>query len=147
MLKKLFAGFVTTICGLSLIGMTSAQWGVGQQNSFTDSTVWGNTQNVNVIGAGTGQQDSFGNVVRWFINWVLGIMALIALVILLRWGFQMVTAAGNEDKYKAGFTILKQAALGLALIGVAWFIISLIFFVIEIAGRWGENSGGNTLSQ
>jgi len=47
----------------------------------------------------------------------------------------MVTAAGNEDKYKAGFTILKQAALGLALIGVAWFIISLIFFVIEIAGR------------
>jgi hypothetical protein len=65
------------------------------------------------------------------VNWVLGILALIALLILMYGGFQMVTAAGDEKKYEAGFTILKQAAQGLILIGVAWFIISMVFWLIN----------------
>ena len=36
-------------------------------------------------------------------------LALIALVILIRGGFQMVTAAGDDAKYKKGFKILQQA--------------------------------------
>ncbi|MEI7558636.1 MAG: hypothetical protein WCJ45_07785 [bacterium] len=51
-----------------------------------------------------------------FINWMLGMLALIALVILLRGGFQMVTAAGDDAKYKKGFKILQQAAIGLVFI-------------------------------
>jgi hypothetical protein len=60
-------------------------------------------------------------------------LALITLCILLWWGFQMVTAAGDEKKYDAGFTYVKQAAGWLAMIGVAWFIVSIIFFVIKLA--------------
>jgi hypothetical protein len=59
-------------------------------------------------------------------------LALIALVLLLWWGFQMVTAAGDDKKYDAWFTILKQAAFGLIMIGVAWFVVSIIFFVINL---------------
>jgi hypothetical protein len=40
-----------------------------------------------------GQQDAFVNVVKSAINWLLGILALIALIILLYGGFLMVTAA------------------------------------------------------
>ena len=76
--------------------------------------------------------DAFVNVVKGAVNWVLGILALIALLVVMWGGFQMVTANGDEGKYTMGFTILKQAAIGLVLIGVAWFIISIIFFVIEI---------------
>ena len=64
------------------------------------------------------------------INWILGILAFIALIVLLWWGFQMVTAAGSEDRYKKWFTILKQAAIWLLFIGLAWLIVSLIFAVI-----------------
>lgn len=43
----------------------------------------------------------------------------------------MVTAAGDDGKYKAGFKILKQAGVGLLFIGLAWLFVSLIFFVIQ----------------
>jgi preprotein translocase subunit Sss1 len=44
----------------------------------------------------------------------------------------MVTSAGDEEKYTAGFTILKHAATGLILIGIAWFIVSIIFWLVNI---------------
>lgn len=78
------------------------------------------------------KNDTLVNVIKGAINRVLGILALIALVILLWWGFQMVTANGDDGQYKMGFTLLKQAAGGLAMIGVAWFLISIIFFVITL---------------
>jgi hypothetical protein len=62
----------------------------------------------------------------------LGILALVALVILIWGGFQMVTAAGNETQYKKGFKILQQAAIGLIFIGASWLIISLIFYIINL---------------
>ncbi|MBS8122367.1 pilin [Candidatus Vampirococcus lugosii] len=88
---------------------------------------------VGVEGAGSQFDESFLGVVKSFVNWVLGIMSLIALIVLLWGAFQMVTAAGNEEKYGKGFTILKQAAIGLILMGVAWFIVSIIFSVIATA--------------
>jgi hypothetical protein len=70
------------------------------------------------------------DVVKTFINYALGLLALIALGVLLYGGFQMVTAAGDDGRYKAGFTILKQAAIGLAFIALAWIVVRFIFFVI-----------------
>ena len=61
---------------------------------------------------------------------MLGMLALVALVILLRGGFQMVTAAGDDGKYKKGFKILQQAAIGLVFIGVSWLVVSVIFWLI-----------------
>jgi hypothetical protein len=51
------------------------------------------------------------DVVKSFINWLLGLLSLISLVILLYGGFNMVTAAGDDGKYKKGFKILQQAAV------------------------------------
>ena len=144
MLKKLVMWAVVSVFTLGTIGMASAQFVRGTNSILDPVGDTGETENLELIGAGSGQWDSFANVVRGFINWTLGILALLALIILLRGGFQMVTAAGDEEKYKKWFTILKQAALWLAMIGVAWFIISLIFFVINIAGRGGENTSGST---
>jgi len=72
------------------------------------------------------------DVIKSFINWVLGLLSLIALVILLYGWFKMVTAAGDEGKYKEGFKILKQAGIWLAVIGLSWFVVSIIFWII-----WG----------
>ena len=72
------------------------------------------------------------------VNWILGMLALIALIICLWGGFQMVTAAGDDGKYKKGMTILKQAAIGLIIIGVAWLFVSVIFWAI-----WTLSAGGD----
>lgn len=81
--------------------------------SFGDATA---TSNIGIAGTGTAQGGKLIDVIKSFINWMLGILALIALVILLRGGFQMVTAAGDDAKYKKGFKILQQAAIGLVFI-------------------------------
>ncbi len=73
-------------------------------------------------------------IIKSFINWVLGMLGLIALVVLIRGGFQMVTAAGNEEKYKSGFTILKQAAVWLTFIWLSFFMVSMIFRLLGTVG-------------
>ncbi len=70
------------------------------------------------------------SVIKRFINWVLWLLSLITLVIVLFGWFKMVTAAGDEWKYKEWFKILKQAWIWLAVIGLSWFIVSIIFRVI-----------------
>jgi hypothetical protein len=42
---------------------------------------------------------------------MLGMLATIALVICLYAGFLMVTAAGDDGRYKKGMGILKQAGI------------------------------------
>lgn len=120
-LRALFAGAIA-LMWLWLAGITSttsAQFSPGNQIG---------------IGVPGTDQDQGGNllqVVKNFINWVLGILGFITLVVLLYGGFQMVTAAGDEDKYNSGFKILKQAGIWLVFVWLAWFVISIIFFLIN----------------
>lgn len=71
-------------------------------------------------------------IIQRAINRVLGILWLIALIILLYGGFLMLTAAGNDEKYNKWFTILKHTAIGLAFIGISRFIVSMIFYLVDI---------------
>ena len=118
--------------------------GITTQNPYVQKADWGETEDVKLIWTWTSKEDSFITVVKWAVNWVLGILALIALLYLM-WGwFQMVTSGGDDDKYGAWFTILKHGATGLILIGVAWFIISIIFWLVNVttdgAGTaWSES--------
>lgn len=89
-----------------------------------------------------GKEDALITVIKNTVNRGLGSLALIALIILMYGGFLMVIAAGDEEKYKKGFTILKQAAVGLILIGLAWFVISMVFWLINLTAdqAWSASS-------
>lgn len=88
--------------------------------------------------------DRIIGVVKGAVNWILGILALIMLILVIRWWFQMLFANGDSWKYTAWFTILKNAAIGLAIVGLAWMIISIIIFVIELttSNAWPAGTGG-----
>jgi len=73
---------------------------------------------------------AFLDTVKNAINWILWILATIALVICLYGWFKMVTAAGDEKKYKDGLNVLKYAAIWLAIIGLSWMIVSVIFWFV-----------------
>lgn len=127
-----------------MTGITFAQGDYTVNSAFSSETFGtnaGKTSGIGVGGAGTDQKGGFIGVVKNFINWVLGILSLITLVLLLWGGFQMVTAAGDDNKYQAGFKILKQAAIGLAFIALAWFMVSIIFWIISGTGA-GANPNG-----
>jgi hypothetical protein len=119
---------------MMVLGTSAQAAGVfkdADNNMFLDATKKGHSDDVAVQWTWTWQKEWLIDVVRNVVNRVLGILALIALIILLWWGFQMVTSAGDEGKFDNWFKILKNAAFGLVMIWVAWFVVSLIFFVIN----------------
>lgn len=72
------------------------------------------------------------------INWIMWILATIALVICLYGGFKMITAGGDEKKYGDGLKVLKQAAIWLAIVWLSWMIVSIIFWFIGTLW-WKDN--------
>ena len=102
----------------------------------TEYKFWINPQNVVEIKgiAGTDkpvdQKNQLETVIKNAINWVLWILSLIVFILLLWWGFQMVTANWDDKKFSAGMTILKQAAIWLGFIAVSWLLVSMIFRVL-----------------
>lgn len=73
--------------------------------------------------------------IKTTINWLLGILATVAVAICLYGGFLMMTSAGDEKKYEKGLTVLKYAAIGLAIIGLSWIIVSAVFWFVNL--QWG----------
>jgi len=127
------ASIQTTNAAKSLIG-----WELWEWDTNTDYT-WQITKYNPWAWTDQFRKDSFIVTIRNFINRVLWLLSLIALAICLRWGFQMLTASGDETKYKKWFTILKQAWFGLAVIALAWLIVSVIFRVINLSTwSWTE---------
>lgn len=68
-----------------------------------------------------------GNV----INYVLGIVGSLALVMFIYGGIVWMTAAGNEKSIDKGKNILMWAALGLAVIFLSY---ALTRFVLQVIG-------------
>ena len=81
---------------------------------------------------------AFLDTLKNAINWLLWILASIALVICLYGWFLMVTAAGDEKKYEKWLGVLKYAAIGLAIIGLSWLIVSVVFRFIGNVSGWNN---------
>lgn len=110
----------------------------GQASNITQS--WnGVTSNsavqggINVAGGtDTDQGDNIIGVIKNLINYLLGFLGLIALVMLLYAGFQLVTARDDAEKYNVALGTFKNAALGIGVIGISWFLVTFIFFVFGL---------------
>lgn len=132
-MKILFSLFMFAwlfwVLGVYTNSWYAIEWWFGDTEWVKSTKGW---DNVKVYWASDAKNDdSLITTIKKFINWALGILALITLIILLWWWFQMLLAAGDESKFKKGWTILKQAAIALAFIAFSWLIVSLIFYVIS----------------
>lgn len=76
--------------------------------------------------------DGLEVVIQSFINTFLAALWIIALIVLIRWGIKMLTAAGNEDKYNSWFKYIKNAFIGLFIIWLSRFIVSFIFWAVNL---------------
>ena len=57
-------------------------------------------------------------------------LAIIAVLYLLWWGFQILTAGGDEEKVTKGKTIIIQSGLGLLVIFLANSIVQWIIGIL-----------------
>ncbi len=65
-------------------------------------------------------------VVARIINFALGFLGVIAVVLILFAGFKWMTSAGNEDKVGEAKQMLGAAVIGLIIILAAWAVTNFI---------------------
>ena len=70
------------------------------------------------------------NLMKWFMNYLLWLVGLIALGYLIVNGFITLTAGDNEERSARWMKWIRVAALAIAWLALSWFLLSLIFFLI-----------------
>jgi glucose uptake protein GlcU len=76
---------------------------------------------------------TFKNILNTIIPIILGFSGLIAMVYIIVGGYQIATAAGNEETVKNGRKTLTNAIIGLVII-----ILSYVIVTIVVNGAFGN---------
>lgn len=121
-IKKLWLAFVAIMIWCNITqNHTLATWFWDTIGVSWIETIW-TKQN---------QGNSLLHTIQTAINWILWILATITLCLVLYAGFLMLISWGDSKKYDQWVTIIKNAAIWLAIIAASWLIVSLIFYVIN----------------
>lgn len=87
-----------------------------------------------VTGTEGGSDLAISAVVGNVINLVLSALGTIAVLLILYAGYLWMTAGGNEDQISKSKTIIKQVAVGLIVLSLAYAIVSFVVNQISTAG-------------
>ncbi len=83
----------------------------------------------------TQAQTAVDNVIKTIsdvINWVLGLLALIALIILIYTGVKMLINSGDDKAISEWYKTAKNIFIALLFIGASWLIVQFIFYIIKL---------------
>lgn len=69
---------------------------------------------------------NIATTINSLVNYLLGFLALIAVIFAIYWGFQILTAGWDDGKVKKWKTTLINAVLGLFVIWISWALVSWI---------------------
>jgi hypothetical protein len=72
------------------------------------------------------------------INWCLWILATVVLCFCMYWWFKMLTSGWDSKWYDAGWKILKNALIWLAIILLAWMIVSVVLWFVATLSDWNQ---------
>ncbi len=75
------------------------------------------------------------------INWALGLLAIIAVALIIYGGYYWLTAAGNEERITKAKKIILNTVIGLVIILLAWAIVN---FIIQTTSNVSNGDGGST---
>ena len=77
---------------------------------------------------GLGTADLEQTVIN-IVQWALGLLALVAVVMIIIGGFKWITAAGNEEKIESAKKLISAAVIGLIIVLLAW---AIVIFVVGV---------------
>ena len=66
------------------------------------------------------------------LQWALGLLALVAVVMIIAGGFMWMTAGGNEEKIEKAKKLISAAVIGLIIVLLAW---AIVIFVVGVTGN------------
>ncbi|MFC1687070.1 Ig-like domain-containing protein, partial [Patescibacteria group bacterium] len=69
---------------------------------------------------------SLENTVIRIVQWALGLLALVAVIVIMYGGFIWMTAGGNEEKIAQAKKIITRAVVGLIIVLLSWAIVIFV---------------------
>ena len=82
--------------------------------------------------ANSGWVNSLLLTIKTAVNRVLGLLAFIALLFLLYWGFKILIAGTDDKAVSDAVKIVKNAAYGILFIALSWIIVTFIFYIAAV---------------
>lgn len=116
LIQKARLGLVT-IVGSGLYGFNT----VMAQSGFLSET-----DNPGKVAAATGGETSVRALILTIVNFFLGFLGLIAVLMIIYGGVLIVTSAGDPEKAKKGKQILMYAAIGIVIILLSFAFVATI---------------------
>lgn len=136
MKKFLALVFVTAVWFMNFVmGITFADQSFLKQNLTNAPKVPGLENWVSSYDVKTQAQSSIDNIIKMIsgiINWVLGLLALISLIILIYTGVRMLLNSGDDKAVEAWYKTAKNVFIALLFIGASWIVVQAIFYVIKL---------------
>ena len=93
------------------------------------------SDNPQAVSAATGGQGSVRSLALSIVNFFLGFLGLIAVVMIIVGGFFYVTASGNQEKIEKAKKIIEYAIIGIVVILLSFAIVNTVL---------GAGTGGAT---
>jgi len=72
---------------------------------------------------GLGEADLEETVIA-IIQWILGLLGLVGVIMILYGGFTWMTAGGNEEKIEKAKKIISAAIIGIIIVILSWAIVT-----------------------
>ena len=116
-LQKISTG-ITTLAGTALYGINTV---MAQGTGFLSTT-----DNPGKVASATGGQTSFRALLLTMVDFFLGFLGLLAVLMIIYGGVMMVTSQGNPDGVGKGKKIITYAAIGIIIILLSFAIVSTI---------------------
>jgi len=134
--RPLVAGFVLAV--VFGLGLAAGLWWLVHPASTLAIDL--NAPTANTID--TGVTEPLPELIVRVLNYLLGFLGLVAVIMIIYGGYTWMTAAGNEDKIDRAKKIILGAVIGLIIVMISW---AIVFFVGNtFLNNGSPGPGGNS---
>lgn len=74
----------------------------------------------------TGGEGSFRNIILQIVNFFLGFLGLIAVIMVIYGGIQYVTAAGNQEQIDKAKKVIMYAIIGIIIVLISFALVNTV---------------------
>ena len=89
-------------------------------------------EGLTIIGGDSATTDNFNTKLQAVLNWIFGIIGIVAVIMIILGGFTMMTSSGDPGKVKKGKDTILYGLIGLVICVLAFAIVN--FVIMNILG-------------